>query len=336
MITRAAHPCLFALAAVCLVLGCGTEGGEEQQANAAERCEAFIANMAVCQPDLATEARCTEDTLKQIDELGLAEKPCDEVQKAGKADWFSFGGCDEGEHVCGWLFCCDDYVITWFPKAESDWDIIPVIEALQAGAPAKEMAKSEAATREELRAQTSVTWQQDVVEYIGQPAREMAVHISKGLVEVPYDEFQRRLPAQDWGIKLDHYLGGEVKVYETDEQGRAVRQLERMVLSPFPIVDWESNLTNNDMTKVEVIVYEEDRATVYWRVMYSNNNSTETDVGSVDFRKYDEASTLVTFHSAHRLNAPGGIHIPNGLLEIALKMTFGDFIAHYRELVEGK
>ena len=139
MITRAAHPCLFALAAVCLVLGCGTEGGEEQQANAAERCEAFIANMAVCQPDLATEARCTEDTLKQIDELGLAEKPCDEVQKAGKADWFSFGGCDEGEHVCGWLFCCDDYVITWFPKAESDWDIIPVIEALQAGAPAKEM-----------------------------------------------------------------------------------------------------------------------------------------------------------------------------------------------------
>ena len=335
MEARFTHLSFLVAAALWLVVGCGADAEQETQATAAESCEAFIANMAVCQPDLAAEARCTDDTLKQLDDLELADKPCDEVQKAGKADWFSFGGCDTGEHVCGWLFCCDDYVITWFPTGDDDWDIIPVIQALQAGAPPKEIAKSEAATREELRIQTTVTFQQDVVEYIGQAPREMAVHISKGLVEVPYDVFQQRLPAQDWGIKLDHYLGGEVKVYETDDQGRAVRQLERMVLSPFP-VDWESNLTNNDMTKVEVIVYGEDRATVYWRVMYSNNNSTETDVGSVDFRKYDETSTLVTFHSAHRLNAPGGIHIPNGLLEIALKLTFGDFVAHYRELVEGK
>jgi hypothetical protein len=327
---------LAVLTSAGLMLGCGSEASPEAQPSAAERCETFISKMAVCQPDLANEARCTEDTLKQMEDLGLAEKECGEVQKAGKADWFSFGGCDSGEHICGWLFCCDDYVITWSPTSDDDWDIIAVIEEMQSNAPAKAKEEIESATRSELRNQVSVTFTQKVAEYVGRPALDMAVHISKGLVEVPYDLFQQRLPAQEWGIELDHYLGGEVKIYETDEQGRAVRQLERMVLSPFPVVDIENKLTNNDMTKVEVIEYAEDHATVFWRVMYSNNNSTETDVGSVDFRAYNDSSTLVTFHSAHRLNAPGGIHVPNDLLRIALKMTFGDFIAHYRKLVEGK
>ncbi len=137
-------------------------------------------------------------------------------------------------------------------------------------------------------------------------------------------------------IVIGEVRGGEiqVKVYERDGKDRATRRLERMVLTPFPI-RVETALTNNDMTKVEVIDYRDDGATVYWRVMYSDNDSTETDVGSVDFRRFDDSSTVITFHSAHRLNA-AGFHIPNKLVKIALKSTFLGFIEHYRTLVEGR
>ena len=188
------------------------------------------------------------------------------------------------------------------------------------------------AGRDELLAIHSVSYVQPVVEYAGEAPREMAVEITRGLVELPYETFIRRMPVDEWGVELDGYLGGEVKIYERDEKGRVVRQLERMVVSPMPF-DAESKLSNNDMTKVEVIRYDDTGAKVYWRVMHSDNGSTEADVGSVEFRQYDDKSTLITFHSAHRLNLPGGIHISNGLVRHALEWTFTDFVAHYAELV---
>ena len=313
--------------------GCGGGAAEEAGPSLEERCEEVVAAMAECYPDLAAEAECTEETVAQFDRLGAGAGDCDEVEKRGKADFFSFGGCGRGQHVCGWFFCCDDYTITWFPDSEDDWDIVSLVADFQAEAPSDAMAQLD--DRDALRRGTSVTFLQQVAEYPQDKPQEMAVHVTRILVDVPYEDFDRVLPAEDWGIRLDHYLGGEVKVYERDSQGRAVRQLERMVLSPFPC-DWESVLSNNDMTKVEVIHYWPEGATVYWRVMYSNNNSTETDVGSVDFRRWDDGSTLVTFHSAHRLNAPGGIHIPNSLLKLALSGTFLDFARHYQWLVEAE
>jgi len=314
------------------VLLCGAAGCEKSNATA-ERCREVIETMAACYPDLAAEAQCDEETIAMFEDYDMASQDCAGIDDAGKADLFAFGGCGPGEHVCGWIFCCDDYVLTWFPSGESDWDIVPVVQRFQSAMPPDVRAEMEGATRTELLAGMSRSFEQAVAEYLDRPAVDMAVEVSMGLAEVPFDEFVRRLPAQDWGINLDHYLGGEVMVYETDLEARAVRQLERMVLSPMPC-DWESPLSNNDMTKVEVIEYTENKAVVYWRVMYSNNNSTETDVGSVAFSRYDETSTLITFHSAHRLNAPGGIHIPNAIMQPALESTFLDFIARYKEIVE--
>lgn len=299
----------------------------------AERCREIIETMAACYPDLALEAECDEETAALFEDYDMASQDCTTIDDAGKADLFAFGGCDPGEHVCGWIFCCDDYVITWFPSGERDWDIVAVVQQFQNAMPPDIREEMDGATRDELLAGMSRSFEQAVAEQSDGPEVDMAVEVSMGLAEVPFEEFSGRLPAQDWGINLDHYLGGEVLVYETDLQGRAVRQLERMVLSPFPC-DWESTLSNNDMTKVEVIDHSADRAVVYWRVMYSNNNSTETDVGSVAFSRYDETSTLMTFHSAHRLNAPGGIHIPNDIMQPALENTFLDFIGKYKEIVE--
>ncbi len=171
-----------------------------------------------------------------------------------------------------------------------------------------------------------------VAEPPGAAPMSMAVELSKLLIEVDYDQFIERLRPQDWGVELAYYLGGEVIVYEEDELGRAVRQAERMVLSPIKI-DMDLRLGNMDMTKVEVIQYGADSTKVYCRVYFSDNDSTETDVGSVEFIRYDEASTLVVFHSAHRLNAPGGIHLPNDLVRYSLQTFFLDHAEHYADLV---
>lgn len=313
-----------------LLLGVGCAPATELTAE--EKCELARERVAECFPGVSFEAECNEETLQKFEEYGLEGEGCDGIKKVGKADWFSFGGCGQGEHECGLIFCCDDYLVTWYP-VESDWDIIPVVQVLHNSIPADVRETLEQATREELLDGLSGTYQQDVAEKLGGAIQEMAVEVSLGLAEIPYEDYLTVLPAEDWGIELAHYLGGEVIVYETDDQNRAVRQLERMSLSPFPC-DVDVPLTNMDMTKVEVIVYEPDRAIVYWRVMYSNNDSTETDVGSVEFKKYDEGSTLVTFHSAHRLNMPGGLHIPNDVVELVLKTFFIEHIQHYADLVE--
>ncbi len=330
--TLATVALLFPLAAAA-ASGCVASEPEEVGDDTADRCAEIIAHMAQCYPDLATEALCTADTVAQYDALGLDTQSCEGIEGLGKADLFAFGGCGQNERVCGWIFCCDDYDITWLPETDEDWNVLPVVEDFQAATPGWASAAIEQASLSELRAGVSVSYQQQVAETVGGAPREMAVEITRQVIEIPYPLFVQRLATEDWGIQLDHYLGGEVLIYEQDEQGRATRQLERMVLSPFPC-DWESPLTNNDMTKVEVIRYGADWSTVTWRVMHSNNNSTETDVGSVDFRAYGESSTVVTFHSAHRLNAPGGIHIPNSLLAPSLSSTFLDFVRHYRNIVE--
>ena len=330
------RPVLGALTVTGMLLlsSCG-EGGNDglAAASAAEQCEALIATMAKCHPDLANEGSCTQETLELAAKNGLYDQSCTEITEAGKADWFSFRGCDPGQHVCDWIFCCDDYRITWSPSGDRDWDFVSVVQVFQAAAPLAEVAEIDAATEAELGAGVSVNFVQSVQEYSDEAAEELGVHISKIRVDIPYADFQKALPAAAWGTHLDHYLGGEVQVIERDDQNRVVRQLERMVLSPFP-VDFEAVCTNNDMTKVEIIEYAEDVATVYWRVMYSNNGSTVTDVGSVDFRAHDEKSTLITFHSAHRINALGGIRIPNSLLRPVLSMTFMDFLTHYKKLVQ--
>ncbi len=296
-----------------------------------ERCDQALAGLSRCYPDLAQDGQCTAETLALYESNSLDTEACDTMDDLGKADFFAFDGCGVGEHVCGYIFCCDDYFIT-VPPQDADFDIVGLVDEYQALVPETVAVDFLYATREDLLDGMARTWEQDVAELPGATPKSMAVELSKLLVEVDFDQFTQRLPPQDWGVELAFYLGGELIVYEEDAQGRAVRQAERMVLSPLKI-DMDLRLGNMDMTKVEVIRYEADRVKVYWRVYFSDNDSTEADVGSVELIRHDESSTLVVFHSAHRLNAPGGIHLPNDIVQYSLQTFFLDHAEHYADLV---
>jgi len=298
------------------------------------RCAEAIQALAACYPDLATEARCTDATLAAFERHRLDEQSCSAIDDAGKADVFAAGGCGPGERVCGWIFCCDDWTISWYPSSQADWDIVPIIDGFVDAMPAWAAAELAQASREDLVDAVSVSFDQRVAPFGAGSEVDASVEVTRGLIDVPWDELRARLPAEDWGVRLSNRLGGEVEVYAVDAGGRAVRQLERMVLSPFTC-ECDTVFLNNDMTKVEVIEYRDDRATVYWRVMYSDNGSVEMDIGSVTFARHDAGATRVTFHSAHRLNLPGGVPIPGAIVKPVLEVTFRDFIDGYRRIAAG-
>lgn len=305
------------------VLGCQPQPSTEEQ------CEELIASMAACYPDITETAVCTEETLAQFSTEDFQTLECLDIDGAGKADLFSFGGCDENEHVCGWIFCCDNsYDLTWYPTSQ-DWDFVDIVIDYQNATPQQYVDELESASDYELSGAFSVAFTQVVDDGRGRGDQDMAVEITRGVVDLPFEEFTNRFPAAEWGIRLDHYLGGEVVVYETDNEGRVTHQLERMVLTALPC-EIEAPMLNMDMTKVEEIRYTEDSSIVYWRVMYSDNDSTVSDVGTISFWRHNSNQTMIEFHSAHVIQSPLGI-IPPLFLHGALSGFFSDHVNYYRD-----
>jgi hypothetical protein len=292
--------------------------------------------MAACYPDLPASATCSDSTIAQHSAEELAAMDCNEIDDAGKADTFGSIVCGQGEHVCGWMFCCeDDYDMHWSP-GPADWGIVPLVTAYQDATPVDALDELAAASEgDALLDAVSVTFEQEVDDGLGAGPRELAVEITQGVVQVDFETFLALFSPDTWGVSLDHYLGGQVLVVERDAEGRVVRQAERMVLSPFPC-DIDSSLSNQDMTKVEEIVWTEDEVTVYWRVMYSDNGSTETDMGRVAFSRNGESETMITFHSAHRLRTAIGTVIPNAIVQLTLGPFFSDHVREYRDIVTGE
>ena len=326
---RSAFRIVACTSLVALMGACGSNSEESSSADA-ERCEEIVQALTACYPDLAAEATCTPETIAMYEQYDVQTLSCDAMDDMGKADAFAFDGCDAGEHVCGFIFCCEDYTITRSPTS-AEWDILDLVNDYQAATPSDVLAEQASISDAELADGVSWTWEQEIVEQHGASPKLMAVELSQRLLPIAYDDFVQKLAPQDWGVNLEYYIGGEVEVYDTDEQGRATKQVERMVLSPFPC-DMDTRLGNNDMTKVELIDYGQDYARVTWRVYNSDNDSTEADVGSVEFNAYED-ETLVTFYSAHRLNAPLGIHIDNVIVQKILKSYFLEHIAAYRRIV---
>jgi len=131
--------------------------------------------------------------------------------------------------------------------------------------------------------------------------------LTEGHVNVPFEQFIDLMPADRWAVNLSDYRGGEVKITETDSQGRVVRQEERMVTeTPFSKI-FPKLFEPNDMTKVEVIDYQNDKITVQWEVLDSVNRTTLMDIGSLTFMR-DGDGTKIQLESEHVIDAfPGAL-----------------------------
>ncbi len=255
----------------------------------------------------------------------------------------AFAGCpppeptESGKDTHSEFWGADDFDISVHPKPSEFEDLVEVVETFHAQLPSDISSGLDHATKDQLRSVLSWSYIDDVVEYAGEDTQEMGVEFTVGLVDVPYADLVDIMPPQYWGLNLEHYLGGELLPMEGVEGG----QYERMVLSAMPC-DIDVDLVNNDMTKAEIVTQDKERARVYWRVYHSDNDTTDTDVGSVTFQAYDETSTLITFHSAHVIKGLGGWIdlVPSGIWGVedamlgALEEMFADFIGGYQVLIE--
>ena len=246
---------------------------------------------------------------------------------------------DEKAERIDWFGSVDDFSVSVHPDESEFEDLVAVVDAFHADLPEDIAEDIEDITREQLRAVASWNYNQDVIEYAGEDAQAMGVELTMGLVEVPYEDFVSILPPEFWGPNLAHYLGGELVRMEGVEGG----QYERMVLSALSW-DLDYDPVNNDMTKAEIVVHDDDRAEVYWRVYHSDNDTTEADVGSVRFGRYDDDSTLVMFHSAHVIRGLGGLIpllpsdgwiIEDSMFD-ALSDMFTEFVLGYQAHVEAQ
>lgn len=154
--------------------------------------------------------------------------------------------------------------------------------------------------------------------------------LTRGVIDMPLEDFLRKMPVREWGQHVASYVGGSVQPDGAD------RQVERMVLR-MPGKDL-------DMTKVEGIHEERDAqgnlidARVRWEVKKSDNGTVPEDVGSVHFERFGN-KTLVTWHSVHQYDKmPFNLPMPAGLKNQLLGFMLGDYfkrsIEAYRELAK--
>ena len=285
-----------------------------------DKCLELQMKVAECYPGTDVGFNCTDEILNHFDDI--SSLTCEDLKDPGKADWITFIGCSEEEYVCYFFFCCDIevYPISW-QATDEDFDIIDEITAFLQEIPADIQQRFESATKRELEYIITESYEQDI------GAHTMQVEKTQGIIGVPLSTFFHVISPDQWGVRLADYMGGEVIVHKLDGDGNVVWQVERMVLST---VTSQLDCTDPlDMTKVENIVYDDNGATVFWKVMHSDNGSVIADVGSVDFRAYDQNSTLVTFHSAHKLS--GGM--PDFMVSEYLKMYFSEAISNYGKKV---
>lgn len=243
-----------------------------------------------------------------------------------------------GQHASGYRSISNEqalFPVTRLPQESTspggDWDFVPFIERFEVALPSKNRNEIRSWRIDELKLGRSTHYDVTMESDSSGDEKCLSAELSRMLIQVPYSEFVKKLPPETWGTHLAHYLGGEVHVLARDAKNRSLRQVERMVLSSLPS-DLDSTLFNQDMTKAEILLYGEDFAKVYWRVYHSDNGSTEADIGSVEFMAFGEDATLVTFHSAHKVNTVFGIPVPHVILGPMLSSTFIDHLEKYRAL----
>ncbi|MBI5497278.1 MAG: hypothetical protein HY904_19850 [Deltaproteobacteria bacterium] len=173
--------------------------------------------------------------------------------------------------------------------------------------------------------------------------------LTEGVIDLPFEEFVKKMPPDRWGPNLAEYRGGEVKVTARDAQGRVTEQRERMVTET-PLSKYLRPLFGNyanDMTKVEKIVYDDKNRTVAvkWEVLASDNKTTLIDMGELRFSARG-GKTKAEFESEHRIDTfPGTLEtiekipvlnrVVQGATETVMRDFFAACVKRYQDVATG-
>jgi uncharacterized protein (DUF362 family) len=167
--------------------------------------------------------------------------------------------------------------------------------------------------------------------------------------------YSRTLPI-DFGLFVRHvdiartiqfmndYLGGVLIALAHDRSGRPMRQAERNIYLPQPnyLVLYQGKPI--DVSKLEVVEYEDGRHRLYWKTVLSENGSATYDDGIASFeRTTDGTQITVTGRQQFILPAFWQVFDPDfvpglkaRLVTHAYQTFFDRTIANFEALVEGR
>jgi len=123
-------------------------------------------------------------------------------------------------------------------------------------------------------------------------------------IPVDFDDFINKVDIRKSIQYMNDYIGGVIIPVDTDKQGRVTRQLERNLYLPQPnyLVLYQG--LNIDVSKLELIHYDDNQQKMYWRTVKSENNSASYDDGTVSFNRQDNGETEISIFGRQQFTLP--------------------------------
>ena len=123
-------------------------------------------------------------------------------------------------------------------------------------------------------------------------------------VNVPYDEFIKRVDINHVGRFYRDSISVDTQVVSKDEQGRSDCQVVRVVALPQPNYAAFMGKENLDVTKLEKIDYTDNEQRVWMLTVDSPNGSAVCDDGYLAFKRSGNNNTIVTFLACQNFPVP--------------------------------
>lgn len=127
-----------------------------------------------------------------------------------------------------------------------------------------------------------------------------------GAYEFPfeYDEFVDRVKIERSIQYMNDYIGGSTVAVASDDTGHIHMQAERNLYLQQP--NWMILVGGDmiDVEKLELIVHENDKRSIFWRTVASPNGSAESDDGRVSFTRASNGCTRMEIFTRQKFTLP--------------------------------
>ncbi len=161
---------------------------------------------------------------------------------------------------------------------------------------------------------------------------------------IEFDQFVATVDVSRAISYMNDYIGGVVVVVTRDESGRPRRQAERNLYLPQPNYLVLSGGQPIDVSKLEVVSYHEDRHTLHWKTIASENDSAVHDDGVVRFERTVRGTSVTIFGRQlfvlpplwQSIDRAINTELREQLVTDAYDTFFGRTLANLEAIVEGR